>query len=68
MTKTKYAIKFGGRLVSGFSNVGQGMVQFAQIGGTPKLFATQAKAIAYLEKYADAGYGIEMEGSEIVSI
>ena len=68
MIKNKYAIKFDGKLVSGFSKVGQGMIQFVGVGGVAKLFASQEKAMAYLEKYADAGYGIEAEGSEIASI
>lgn len=67
-SKNKYAVKFNGQLIAGVTRKFQGMIQFVGEGGTPKVFSTYEKAKDFVSKYADIGYGIATQGSEIVSI
>lgn len=65
----KYVIRFIGaprRYVFGFNARGQGVVATTDSIASAKRFPTIAKANAFIAKYADAGYGMQTSGVEVL--
>ncbi len=63
----EYVIKQDGYSIAGFNpNIGQGIVQYAHDKGSTKVFYSMESARAFIEKYADCGWGLCSKSAEIV--
>lgn len=60
-----FAIQIPAGLVSGYNSAHM-IVQVTRQNENVKVFATEKKAFAFIEKYADAGFGLSRADSKVV--
>lgn len=63
----RYAIKTPRGYIAGFSHTHQ-VVQIAGLPDRIKTFVSMTSALAFINRYADAGYGLESETAEVKEV